>query len=89
VIRKPAGGAFSGHEQPWPSYDPSLAADDTVTLVIQVNGRVRDCVTVPVGISDEEAREQAMRSHQVERYLNGRAPGTFVIAPDRLVNVVV
>jgi leucyl-tRNA synthetase len=83
------GGAFSVHEQPWPSYDPSLAEDEMITLVIQVNGKVRDRVTVPAGISNEEAREQALQSHQTQRYLNGRAPETIIIVPGRLVNIVV
>jgi leucyl-tRNA synthetase len=83
------GGAFSVHAQPWPSYDPSLAADETVTLVIQVNGKVRDRVTVPAGISDEEARGQAQQSRRVRRYLNGREPDTTIVVPGRLVNIVV
>ena len=77
------------HERPWPSYDPSLAADDTVTPVIQVNGRVRDRVTVPAGISDEEALDQAQQSHRVRRYLNGRVPDTIIVVPGQLVNIVV
>jgi leucyl-tRNA synthetase len=76
------------YEQPWPSYDPSLAAHETVTPVIQVYGRVRDRVTVPAGISDEEARDQAQQSRRVRRYLNGRVPGTIIVVPGRLVNIV-
>jgi leucyl-tRNA synthetase len=88
-LRARLGGAYSVHEQPWPSYDASLAADETVTLVIQVNGKVRDRVTVPAGISDKEARERAQRSRRVRRYLNGREPGKIIVVPGRLVNLVV
>jgi leucyl-tRNA synthetase len=83
------GGAYSVHEQAWPSYDPALAADETVTLVIQVNGKVRDRVTVLAGISDQEARSRAHQSRQVRRHLNGREPDAIIVVPGRLVNIVV
>lgn len=89
MIGKPAGGAFSVHERPLPSYGPSLAADGTVTLVSQVNGKVRDRVTAPAGISDEQVHDQVQQSHRVRRYLNGRVPDTIIVVPRRLVNVVV
>jgi leucyl-tRNA synthetase len=83
------GGPFSAHQQAWPAYDPALTVDETITLVIQVNGKVRDRLVVPASISDEEARERALLSQQVQRYLNGRAPETIILVPGRLVNIVV
>jgi leucyl-tRNA synthetase len=77
------------HEQPWPSYHPSLAADETVTLVIQVNGKVRDRVTALAGHGDEEARDQAQQSRRVRRYLNVRVPDTIIVVRGRLVSIVV
>jgi len=83
------GGAFSVHQQNWPAYDPALAADEMVTLVVQVNGKVRDRFEVPAGITDEQARAHALTSARVQEYLNGRQPRQVIIVPGRLVNVVV
>ena len=55
-----AGGyaaAASVHRQAWPAFDPELAKADTITLVVQVNGKVRDKIEVPAGITEAAARE--------------------------------
>ncbi|MFN2226124.1 MAG: leucine--tRNA ligase, partial [Anaerolineae bacterium] len=83
------GGAYSVHRQGWPGYDPALAADEMVTLVVQVNGKVRDRFQVPAGITDDQARERALASERVREYLDGRRPGKVIVVPGRLVNVVV
>jgi leucyl-tRNA synthetase len=83
------GGGFSVHGQPWPVYDPALAVDEMVTLIIQVNGKVRDRITVPAGLSPEEARHLALASARVQTILAGRAPRQVMAVPGRLVNVVV
>jgi leucyl-tRNA synthetase len=83
------GGTFSVHHQPWPGYDPALAAEDWLTLVIQVNGKVRDRIEVPAGLSDEEARRRALGSEAVRRSLGGQPPRRIIVVPGRLVNVVV
>jgi leucyl-tRNA synthetase len=82
------GGAYSVHGQNWPAYDPALEADETVTLVIQVNGRVRDRLPLPAGISDEEARQRALESDRVQEYLNGQQPKRVIVVPGQLVNIV-
>ena len=61
------GGAYSVHGQIWPAYDPALATDEAVTLIVQVNGKVRDRLLVPAGISDEEARQRALHHLVVHR----------------------
>jgi leucyl-tRNA synthetase len=82
------GGEFSVHQQDWPEYDPGLAVDRTMTLVIQVNGKVRDRISVPCGISSGEARQRALESEPVQRHLNGQPPSKVIVVPGRLVNVV-
>jgi leucyl-tRNA synthetase len=82
------GGAFSVHRQPWPEYDPQLAADETVTLVVQVNGKVRDRITVPAGMPDDEARRLALESQRVQAYVKGQ-PRKVIVVQGRLVNIVV
>ena len=59
-----------------------------VTLVIQVNGKVRDRISVPAGLEDREARHRAMDSPHVQRYLHGDKPSRVIVVPGRLVNVV-
>ena len=83
------GGEFSVHQQAWPEHDPDLAADRTITLVIQVNGKVRDRISVPSNISDGGARRRALESDQVQRHLDGQPPKRVVVVPGRLVNIVV
>ena len=76
------------HAQPWPSYDPSLAREQTVTMVVQVDGKVRDRIEVSPDISEEDAVARALASPRVAAELNGRKPGRVVARPPRLVNVV-
>ncbi len=83
------GGPFSVHQQPWPAFDRALTVDETITLVLQVNGKVRDRIAVPAGIADHEAEAQALESERVQRILNGRQPRNVIVVPGRLVNVVV
>jgi leucyl-tRNA synthetase len=83
------GGAFSVHQQSWPVHDPALVKDEIATLVIQVNGKVRDRITVPVGINDEEARLRALASNGAQRHLGGRAPRRVIVVPGQIVNIVV
>jgi leucyl-tRNA synthetase len=76
------------HAQPWPSYDPALAREDTVTMVVQVNGKVRDRLDVAADISEDDAVARALASPRVAAELDGRAPARVVARPPRLVNVV-
>ena len=83
------GEAYSVHQQPWPSYDPALTVEETITLVIQVNGKVRDRLSVPAGIGDDAAQRLALESERVQRYLQGAPPKKAIVIPGRLVNLVV
>ncbi|MBM3694877.1 MAG: leucine--tRNA ligase [Actinobacteria bacterium] len=74
---------------PWPEYDPALVAEDTVTLVVQVNGKVRDRIVVSAAIGEEEARARALASAKVAPYLQGSAPTRVVVRLPHLVNIVV
>jgi leucyl-tRNA synthetase len=75
-------------EQPWPVADESLLQRDTVELVLQVNGKVRDRIQVPAGLSEDELIAHAKASERVQAFLNGEEPRAFVV-PDKLVNLVV
>jgi leucyl-tRNA synthetase len=87
--RRRGAKAPSIHLQAWPAFDPALAAEETVTVVVQVNGRVRDRLTLPAGTGEVEARAQALASASVKRWLEGRDPRQVIFVPDRLINIVV
>ncbi len=81
-------GEPSVHLQRWPSFDPELVRQDTVTMVVQVNGKVRDRIDVDAGISDGDAEVAALASAKVIDALGGATPTRIVVRPPRLVNVV-
>ena len=79
----------SVHFQQWPAFDPALAAEDEVTMVVQVNGKVRDTIQVPTDISEEEMVGLAMASEKVRGHLNGGEPSKVITRPPKLVSLVV
>jgi leucyl-tRNA synthetase len=83
------GKSYSIHQQPWPIYDEQAAAEEKITLVIQINGKVRHRITVPADISEEDARRIAVSEETVQRYLEGKEPRKVIVIPRRLVNIVV
>ena len=83
------GRKGSVQKQAWPAFDPALAAEDTVTCVVQVNGKVRDRLDVPPDIAEDALREQALALPGVVRAVDGAAIRTVVVRPPKLVNVVV
>jgi len=80
---------YSVHQQSWPEFDDALAAEDEVTLVVQVNGKVRDRIQVAADIAEDAAKELAMASEAVKRHLDGKEPRRVIYVPGRLVNIVV
>ena len=83
------GRQYSIHQQKWPQFDVALAADESITLVLQVNGKVRGRITMPVGLTEEQARDVALKNEAVQRHLDGKAPRKVIYVPGKLVNVVV
>jgi len=81
-------GEPSVHLQPWPKPDPELVRQETVTMVVQVNGKVRDRIEVDAGISEADAHAAALASAKVSEALKGATPTRVVSRPPRLVNVV-
>jgi leucyl-tRNA synthetase len=77
------------HELTWPVADPELAAVERVTMVVQVNGKVRDRFEVTPDIGDDAAEQLALSSHRVTDELAGRPPRKVIVRPPKLVNVVV
>jgi len=77
------------HAEAWPTYDPALAREDLVTMVVQVKGKVRDRIQVSPDISEDEAVALALGLERVVAELGGRSPSRVVARPPRLVNIVI
>ncbi len=82
------GHEYSVHTQSWPEFNADLAKEDSFTLVVQVNGKVRDKIEATVGISDDDAKALALGSETVQRFLEGKEPRRVIVIKGRLVNVV-
>ena len=82
------GKPYSVHLHGWPVYDEELAKDDEFELVVQVNGKVRDRVTLPSGASEAEARAAVFASVTVRQWLNGAEPRRVIYVPGKLFNIV-
>jgi leucyl-tRNA synthetase len=77
------------HLRPWPVADPELAAEESVIMVVQVNGKVRDRIEVSPTITEELAEALALASRPVVEALQGARPRRVIVRPPKLVNIVV
>ena len=83
------GRAYSVHQQKWPPFDAALAADEMMTLPVMVNGKVRDRIELPVGVSESEVKETALQAANVKKHLDGKTPAQVIYVPGKMVSVVV
>ena len=77
------------HEQSWPEADATMAAEETVVMVVQVNGKVRDRINVKPSIDEAEMEKLALESPKVQELLDGHKPKRVIAKPPRLLNLVV
>ena len=84
-----AGHQESIHLAAYPVSDPELAVDDEISLIVQVNGKVRDKITVPASISTDEAEAVALSSEKVQDWVGEKTVRKVIVVPGRLVNIVV
>jgi leucyl-tRNA synthetase len=73
----------------WPSWDPELARDETITIVVQVNGKKRDELQVSRDTAKDELERLALASENAQRFIDGKRPKKVIVVPGRLVNIVV
>mgnify|MGYP001320360485 CR=1 FL=1 len=83
------GRSDSVHRQPWPEVDRAAAAADEVTIVVQVNGKVRDRLVVAADLDEEATREAALALPRIQELTAGKQVQRVIVVPGRLVNVVV
>ena len=82
------GRTYSIHLQAWPAWDEAVATEEMITLIVQVNGRVRDRVEVPVGVDEEMARTLALETEGARRHTADKQIVKVIVVPGRLVNIV-
>ncbi|NNE94449.1 MAG: class I tRNA ligase family protein, partial [Acidimicrobiales bacterium] len=82
------GGEGSIHEAAWPQYDAATAAEDTITMVLQINGKVRDRIDVAADISESDAEAAAMASERIQELTEGKTVRKVISRPPKLVNIV-
>jgi len=73
---------------PWPEFDPKAVVEDEVLIVVQVNGKVRDRITVPASLGEEEMKSAALGSDRVQALIGGKQVKKVVLVPKKLVNIV-
>jgi leucyl-tRNA synthetase len=84
-----SGYQYSIHNQRWPEWDEAKAKQEEITLVVQVNGKVRDRVAAPASISENEAKELATSTEKIKSLLQGKQIVNIIYVPGKIVNIVV
>lgn len=73
----------------WPDYDENLAKEETVTIVVQVNGKLRDSFEAPLHLSEEEAKEKAFQLPRIQRLVEDKKIKKIIYVSDKLINIVI
>lgn len=82
------GHDYSIHNQAWPEVDEAATKEEEITLIVQVNGKLRDRLVLPADVSEEDAKAAALASENVIAFLEGKLPRKVIYVPGRLVNIV-
>jgi leucyl-tRNA synthetase len=82
------GHSTSTYHAAWPTFDPAVAAADEITLVVQINGKLRDRLTVPADLPNDALQAAALASPRVKEFLDGQQVKKVVVVPGKLVNIV-
>lgn len=83
------GNKESIHRKPWPTHDPALAKEEELTIVVQVNGKIRDTILVSADASDEEIKQKALANEKAKKFIAGKNIIKTIVVPKKLVNIVV
>jgi leucyl-tRNA synthetase len=83
------GHEYSIHQQRWPAYDDALVAEGEFELVVQVNGKVRDRVTLPVGTPEDRVHQVVLARPKIAQLLDGQTPRKMIYVPGKLLSIVV
>ena len=83
------GGEGSVHDQKWPEWDENLAKASSITLIVQINGKVKDKIEADEALSQDELKELALSSEKVKELTAGKTIVKTIVVPKKLVNIVV
>ena len=83
------GNKESIFKSDWPKYDPNLIKDETITIAVQVNGKLRDTFDIPADMAEEEIKQKALGSEKIQKWLEGKEPKKVIYVKGKLVSVVV
>jgi leucyl-tRNA synthetase len=83
------GKKYSLHTQPWPKVDEAATKEDEVTIAVQVNGKVRERITIAADASDETVKAAALAAENIIRALDGKEPSKVIVVKGKLVSIVV
>jgi leucyl-tRNA synthetase len=83
------GGGPTLAYAPWPKFDPTLLAEDTIEIPVQVNGKLRDKIIVATGSTEAELKAAALASEKVQQFMEGKPIKKVIVVPKRLVNIVI
>ena len=83
------GNTQSLSDHDWPSYDPKLTVEDEITLVIQINGKVRDRLTAAADVTEASLKEAVLQREHVQKHLAGKEIRKFIYVKGKLVSIVV
>jgi leucyl-tRNA synthetase len=73
----------------WPVFDPELLIEDTIEIPVQVNGKLRDVIRVPVDIAQPDLEQAALKAEKAQPFLAGKTVRKIIVVPKKLVNIVV
>lgn len=76
-------------KQEWPEYDKKLVKDERITLIVQINGKVRDRLEVKSDVSEKEAKELVLKQEKIKKWLAGQEPKKIIFVPGKLINIVI
>ncbi|MBP8058782.1 MAG: leucine--tRNA ligase [Chloroflexi bacterium] len=82
------GGNYSVHQQTWPTWDEEVAKEESITVVVQVNGKVRDRFEMAADTSEDEIKAAALRSEKAQAWFEGKEPRKVIVVKGQLVNIV-
>ncbi|MBI2041866.1 MAG: leucine--tRNA ligase [Candidatus Nealsonbacteria bacterium] len=84
-----AGNKDSIHNQEWPRYDLKLIEEEKINLIVQINGKVRDKIEAPSGISEKEASDLVIGNEKIKKWLQGKEIKKIIFVPGKLINLVI
>ena len=77
------------HLEKWPEYNPKLIKKENFELIIQINGKLRDKISVESGISQKEAENIALNQEKIKNFIGGKTVKKIIFVPEKLINIVI